>query len=119
MLADRRWSRGLLIAGTIAMVFGAVDPMEGSVVIFVGTALAALGTSLSHSRHAPMLLWAFALVFFGVGSLWVFSFFGGVGGPGGPTKWWLLLVAPYPVGWLLGLVSAVRELREKPMVRAA
>lgn len=119
MLADRRWSRALVITGLAAMVLGALDSMEGSVVIFAGSALAALGASLRHSRHAPMLLWSFALLFLGVGSMWVFSFFGGVGGANGPSKWWLLLVAPYPVGWVLGLVGAFRRLREQPPLAQA
>jgi hypothetical protein len=25
--------------------------------------------------------------------------------------WWLLLVAPYPVGWVLGLIGAFRSIR--------
>jgi hypothetical protein len=24
--------------------------------------------------------------------------------------WWALVVAPYPIGWIMGLVAAIREL---------
>ncbi|MBL0171768.1 MAG: hypothetical protein IPP90_13795 [Gemmatimonadaceae bacterium] len=119
MIADRRWPRGLVIAGLVAMVLGAVDPMEGSIVILAGSALAALGSSLTHSRHAPMLLWSFALVLFGVGSMWVFSFFGGFGGTTGTSKWWMVTIVPYPIGWLLGLLGCWRRLHEAPNVSTA
>jgi apolipoprotein N-acyltransferase len=112
MIANSHWPRTLVIIGLVAMVLGVLDPMEGSIVILAGSALAALGASLSHSRHAVLLLWSFALVLFGVGSMWVFSFFGGVGGSSGTSKWWLIAVIPYPIGWVLGLVGAVRRLRE-------
>ena len=119
MFATTHWPRTLVIIGLVAMVLGAIDPLEGSVVVLAGATLAALGASLSHSRHAVMLLWAFALLFFGVGSMWVLSFFGGVGGSSSNSWWWLIAVVPYPIGWVLGLVGAVRRLREGPAASAA
>ena len=52
------------------------------------------------------------LVALGFGALWVLSAFGGVGGPGGHSNWWALVLAPYPVGWIMGIIGAIRRLRE-------
>lgn len=112
MAGEHRWSRALVIIGLVAMLLGALDPLEGSVVILVGSACAALGASLSHSQHAPLLRWAFALVLVGVGAMWGWSAIGGVGGSTGRSMWWALTIVPYPAGWVLGLVGVVRRFRE-------
>jgi hypothetical protein len=44
------WSRILIIAGGIAMLVGALDPLEGSLIILPGSGLVALGTFLGHSE---------------------------------------------------------------------
>ncbi|MEQ1690827.1 MAG: hypothetical protein ABMA00_06045 [Gemmatimonas sp.] len=119
MTADRRWPRTLVIIGLVAMVLGVFDPMEGSILILAGSACAALGASLTHSRSAPMLLWSFALLLMGVGSMWVFSFFGGFSGASATSKWWMVTIVPYPVGWVIGLMGAVRRLREVESVSSA
>ena len=46
MNARNLWARILIIAGSIAMLIGAIDPMEGSLVILPGSGLVALGTFL-------------------------------------------------------------------------
>jgi hypothetical protein len=93
------------------MVLGAVDPLEGSLLILPATGLVALGAWLAKSRERRRLYWALALVAVGVGLLWGISAIGGVGGSTGRSKWWLLLLLPYPIGWVLGLVGGVRALR--------
>jgi len=42
----------------------------------------------------------------------VWSLFGGVGGDTGRSTWWLLTALPYPVGWVMSLLGAVRLLIE-------
>lgn len=108
----RRWSHGLAILGLVAMVIGALDPLEGSFVILPGTGLVALGALLGNSRHRILLYWSFVLVAVGVGALWGLSALGGLGGNSGRSNWWGLVLLPYPVGWILGLVGAIRSLRE-------
>ena len=105
------WSRRLVIAGLVLMLAGALDPLEGSVVILAGTALAALGAFLSRSRYRLPFV-SLALTAIGVAVLFGLSEFGGVGGNSGRSLWWLLLGVPYPAGWILGLVGATRKLRE-------
>jgi hypothetical protein len=106
-----RWSRILVIVGLAAMVIGALDPLEGSLVILPGTALAALGAYFGTRPHRRLSYWSLALVAFGVGVMWWVSALGGFGGATGRSMWWALVLLPYPVGWLLGLAGAVRGLR--------
>ena len=108
---DDKWSRRLVIAGLVLMIAGILDPLEGSVVILGGTALSALGAFRSGSRHRLPVA-ALVLTAVGVGALLGLSALGGVGGSSGRSLWWLLLCVPYPAGWMLGLVGAVRKLRE-------
>jgi hypothetical protein len=103
-----QWPRILLIVGVCCMLIGLVDPLEGSLVILPGTGLVALGAFLGKSRHRGLLAWAFVLVLLGVAPIWLLSAFGGIGGTTGRSMWWGLVLLPYPVGWILGLVGAVR-----------
>lgn len=106
------WSRILYIIGLIAMIIGAVDPLEGSLIILPGSGLVALGAALFKSRHRTFVYCAFGLTAIGVAALFVISSFGGVGGETGRSNWWLLTCLPYPVGWIMSLVGAVRMLIE-------
>jgi hypothetical protein len=106
------WPHVLVIVGLIAMLIGAVDPLEGSLIILPGSGLAALGALLGQSRRRRLLYWAFGLIAVGVGAMFVLSGFGGTGGSSGSSNWWLLVVLPYPVGWIIGLVGVILSLRE-------
>jgi hypothetical protein len=103
--------RTLLITGLVLMLAGALDPLEGSVVILAGSAAAALGAFLGHGHRRVLQAWAFALIAIGVGLLFGMSALGGVGGNSGRSIWWLLLVLPYPIGWVLGLFAVTAMLR--------
>ena len=107
-----RWSRILVIVGLVAMLIGAIDPLEGSLIIVPGTGMVALGALVGRSRQRILIYWSFVLVAVGVGVLWELSAFGGIGGSTGRSKWWGLVILPYPVGWIMGLVGAIRRLRE-------
>jgi hypothetical protein len=109
-----RWPRAMVVVGLAAMVVGAVDPLEGSVVVLPGMALVALGAQLGHSRHRVLIYWSLVLVAAGVGALSGLSSIGGFGGSSGRSNWWALALLPYPVGWIMGLVGAARRLREPP-----
>lgn len=107
------WVRPLLIVGTVGLVIGTIDPLEGSVLILAGVALITLGSFLGGSRHRRLLAWSLALVSVGVGAVWISSLYGGFGGDTGRSLWWLVpVLAPYVLGWLLGVVGTVRLFRE-------
>jgi hypothetical protein len=102
------WARWLVVAGLAAMVLGALDPLEGSLVIVPGTGLAALGAFLGRSRRRVFSYWALLLVAIGVAALVGVSAVGGLGDGTGRSLWWaVLVVVPYAAGWLLGIIGAV------------
>jgi len=102
MNARKVWSRILIIIGSIAMLVGALDPMEGSLVILPGSGLFALGTFLGQNerRWIAYRVGVFILIAIGVGALWVLPSFGG---NSGRSMWWGLLILPYLIGWSMGV----------------
>src|ERR1017187_10301599 len=105
MNARKLWSRILVIVGGIAMLVGALDPMEGSVVILPGSGLVVLGTFLGqHERRLiTYRVWGLILIAIGVGALWGLSAIGGFGGGSGRSMWWGVLILPYLIGWSMGI----------------
>lgn len=97
------WTRRFRTAGFIAMVVGAVDPLEGSVLILVGSGLVALGASLARDERRLVVYWAlvFALVAAGVAAMWGLTAVGGFGGASGRSMWWGVLLLPYLAGWAM------------------
>ena len=104
--------RTYLIAGLVLMVAGALDPLEGSVVIVLGSAVAAAAAFLGHDRRRLLQLWAFLLIAVGVGLMFAISSVGGFGGHTGRSMWWALILLPYPIGWVMGLVVVTKMLRK-------
>jgi hypothetical protein len=111
--------RILVIAGGVAMLVGALDPLEGSVVILAGSGLVTLGTFLSHGGRRLLIywIWVFLLIAVGVGVMFGLSAIGGFGGTSGRSMLWGVPMLPYPVGWIMGIVSLlirlIRSLRHR------
>lgn len=105
MNARATWSRILITVGGLAMLVGAIDPMEGSLVILPGSGLVALGTFLGHGQRRLLAyrVGVFILITLGVGALFGLSSLGGFGGNSGRSNWWALLLLPYLVGWPMGI----------------
>lgn len=87
------------------MLIGALDPMEGSLLILPGSGLVAVGTFLGQGerRLVAYRVWVFVLISLGVGALWGLSSVGGFGGKSGRSMWWGLLIMPYLVGWVMAV----------------
>ena len=94
------------------MLLGAIDPLEGSVVILAGSALVLVGYFLGQVDRQSRLYWTvtFLLIAVGVGAMFALSAIGGIGGNSGHSMWWGVLVLPYPVGWIMGIVSLMVRL---------
>jgi len=99
------WSRVLVVLGSIAMVIGGIDPMEGSFIILPGSLLVALGTwlGLSERRLIAYRVAVLILIAIGVGALWALSAVGGFGGSSGLSMWWGVFILPYLIGWSMGM----------------
>ena len=106
-----RWPRVLVIVGLAGLVLGALDPLEGSVVIVAGSGIAMVGVLLARGRYWKLLGWSFILAAIGVAALFGVSALGGIGGNSGRSNWWWAAIAPYPVGWVLGLAGTIGTLR--------
>lgn len=102
-------ARILLPLGVVAMVVGAADPLEGSVLILGGSGLVALSTWLGRQVRSVAVYrtWLFGMIAFGVVAMFVLSAMGGLGGKTGHSMWWALVLLPYPIGWLLEMANLI------------
>jgi hypothetical protein len=114
-----KWIRIIYIIGVIALIIGAIDPMEGSVVIASGSALVALSTFLTHDRHWKIFLVSFIMILIGVLSLFYLSSLGGFGGTSTRSWWWGVLILPYPIGWLISIVILIIRAVKKQKLQAS
>jgi hypothetical protein len=117
----RRWSGPLYAVGSIAVVVGTLDPLEGSVLILAGTAVVMGAVLLGRSprREVVYWLWTLALIAIGVGVMFGFSAVGGFGGRTGRSMWWALTILPYPVGWFLAMRAIVLKIIARWKMRHA
>ena len=106
------WPRILKALGSIAMMLGTLDPLEGSLLILPGSGLVALGMYLSGKDRRTVLywVWTFILIAVGVGAMFALSAVGGIGGKSGHSMWWGVLMLPYPAGWLLAVAGGIAGL---------
>ena len=106
------WSRIIVIIGSIAMLVGALDLLEGSLAILIGSGLVTLGTFFSRAGRQMLFYWIiiFSLIIIGVGAMFALSGVGGIGGTCGHSMWWVVLVLPYPIGWVMGIVCLLVRL---------
>lgn len=92
-----RTTRWLTHLGGAALLAGAIDPLEGSIVCLLGAGLLAVAAPLRRRLTVLGMLTA------GVAALWILSAAGGIGGPSGRSAWWALTLLPYPAGWALAV----------------
>ncbi|MFM8337746.1 MAG: hypothetical protein ACKODK_19485 [Opitutaceae bacterium] len=98
-------ARLLFGLGAVGFVAGAIDPLEGSVVILAGGALLLGAEIVRGPERRRLRFWTtvLALLASGVAMMAALSSVGGIGGKSGRSWWWGLLLLPYPAGWLLGI----------------
>jgi len=104
--------RILFIVGACALILGAIDPMEGSLAIAAGVILIASCTMLWKDSYRNIFLASAIMILIGVFSLWFVSALGGFD----PKRewWWTAFIIPYPIGWLIAVVTLVVRLIKKP-----
>ena len=97
----------------MAVIVGAIDPLEGSVIIGIGSALLALSTHLTKDRYRRIFLAAFIMIVFGVSFMFYFSSLGGFGRTASLSWWWGTLILPYPIGWLAIIILLITKAIKK------
>jgi hypothetical protein len=108
-----KWTRVIYIIGVVALIIGTIDPLEGSVVLAAGSALIA-STYLTRDRHWKIFVASLIMILTGVLFLFYFSSLGGFGGTSALSWWWGILVLPYPVGWLMVIITLIFRAFKKP-----
>ena len=113
MNVKSKWIRYIFILGVIATIIGAVDPLEGSVVIAAGSILLAVSTYFSRDKYFKLFFSGSVLILIGVSLLWYVSSFGGFD----PKSewWWNLMLIPYPIGWLINIITLIIRAVKKPV----
>lgn len=107
------WLRVIYIIGVVALIIGAVDPLEGSIVIVLGSIFVALSLYLSHDTYRQVFLASMIMIIFGVGYMFYASSLGGFGGPDNLSWWWALPILPYPIGWLISIILLIIKALKK------
>lgn len=107
MKKTMHWTRILYIIGVVGLIIGALDPLEGSVIISIGSLLIALATHITKDKHHKLFLVTSISIVIGVFFLFYLSSLGGFGGTSKLSWWWGLLILPYPIGWLISITTLI------------
>lgn len=107
MKEKAKWTSVIYVIGIIALIIGILDPLEGSVVIAVGSILLALSAFLTHDRYWKIFMASLILIVIGVFFLFYLSSLGGFGGKSTLSWWWGMLILPYPIGWLIAIILII------------
>ena len=92
------WPRILYVAGLVALIVGAIDPLEGSIIIAAGSIMLAISTFMSQDIHRKLFALLALCVCLGVITIWYVSSLGGF--DPATDWWWWVGIAPYPLGWI-------------------
>ena len=118
MKEKAKWTRIIYIIGVIALIIGAIDPLEGSVIIIVGSTLLALSAYITSDRHSKIFTTSLIMIVIGVAFLFYFSSLGGFGGMSTLSWWWGLLILPFPIGWLTIIIVLIsRAVKNKKLIK--
>ena len=110
--------RAMMIVGAVALAVGALDPLEGSLILLPACVLVALAARWAGSRYERLSNVGLAVFFVGFVAMWAITAIGGVGGSTGRSAWWALPAVLVVPGWLLVVAGAVQALRETKGRRA-
>lgn len=108
------WTKKWLpIAAVGVTLLGLLDPLEGFAIVLMGGVLSLMAAIQERSRFTTLVTWGVGLAAVGCIALVWLSSIGGVGASTGRSPWWLVVVAPYPIGVLLFLIGTVVMLRTR------
>jgi hypothetical protein len=106
------WIRVAFIFGVVSLIIGVIDPLEGSVLIALGSILLTFSTYMRKDPQWKGYLAGSVMIITGVSFLFYFSTKGGFGDS---MSWWLgILILPYPLGWLLSVIMLILRIFKRP-----
>ena len=108
----------MLTAGLILMIAAVLDPLEGSIAVLAGSAIAAAGAVLGRLPRTRVIVIASAFVAVGVAAMFALSSIGGFGGTSGRSMWLGVLILPYPLGWIGAVAATIMSLRASRQITA-
>lgn len=106
-------SRWLPIAALAVTFLAAIDPLEGFPVVLIGGVLAVMAAIQHRSPYTRVVIAGLGVAAVGCAAMVALSAMGGVGEVTGRSRWWLLVIAPYPVGVLMYVIATIFILRER------
>lgn len=113
MKSNYNWKRWLYIIGLILFFLGTLDPLEGSVSIVAGSLLITFIIAIDKKELWKSYLMSSILIAVGVAFMFYFSSLGGWGGTSRLPWVLVVLLLPYPVGWVWTIVLLVKSMRMK------
>jgi len=113
MKEQTKLTRTLYRIGVVVMIIGAIDPLEGSVLILGGNLLLVISLFMTKDRHKKHFLTTLILIAVGVFFLFYLSSLGGFGGTSDLSWWWGTLILPYPAGWIFAIVMLIIRVKQK------
>ncbi|HOJ37805.1 MAG TPA: hypothetical protein PLP99_07380 [Ignavibacteriales bacterium] len=99
--------------GLLTFILGTLDPLEGSILILFGIFSITYFMFKTDNQHKKKFLTAGILATIGIFFMFYFSSLGGFLGNSKLSNWYLLLLIPYPVGWLLTIIYLIINLISK------
>ena len=106
-------SRWLPIGALGLTLLALLDPLEGFPLVLAGGVLTTMAALQARSRWLRLSGGGLVLAVVGCAAMVGLSMAGGVGGASGRSSWWLLTIAPYPVGVLLFVAADLLILRAR------
>jgi len=103
------WITLIHYSGIILIIAGVLDPLEGSIIITIGSILISTSLFLIKDSERKKFYLSTILILFGVFFMFYFSSLGGFGGNSKLSWWWALLILPYPIGWLLSIILLIKN----------
>ncbi len=112
-IPETKLTKTLRIAGIVCLFLGAIDPLEASLLILLGSCLYTMAMYLRIHEKRFFFLICSLMMGSGIFFMFLFSWLGGIGGKSDYSLWWGILILPYPIAWLITVYAILRSGFEK------
>jgi len=111
-VSTKDWNAIFFRIGVVLFIIGTLDPMEGSILILIGSIVFAAISISTQKKYWKAFTFAAILITIGVAALFLLSSLGGFGGKSSLSWWWGLTILPYPIGWLMNVIFLIKTRRK-------